>query len=219
MPLRILIADTQPLFRRCLRALIEREPDMEVVGSVRDVDELLDVVASIPCDVVCMDVSLAKVSAIETMRQLRRVAPAAKVVAVTDQVDWHNMRDMVAAGAVGYVSKSSAPDHLFRAIRTGSAVSRYFCEIAKDCVMHLVFAAGTSLSTGAELTPREREVLGLVAAGRTSSEIAASLELTPATVRSYRSAIMRNLNLHSKSELTRYAIRNGVLAAAGAASC
>jgi DNA-binding NarL/FixJ family response regulator len=214
MQLRILLADSQPLFRQCMRALIDQESDLAVAGEACDALELLDLADRVPCDVVCLDVRLARLNGIEATRRLIACHPKLRIIAVTDAAEWEYIRGMVVAGAVGYVSKACGREDLLAAIRGGKREQRYFCRTVTASVMRSVFedpAAAASF----DLTPREREVLKLVAEGNTSVEIASALDLSVATVRSYRTSIMRNLHLRSKVALTRYAIGNGIASGRG----
>ncbi len=207
---RIVLADDHRMFREALGTLLERIADLEIVAEVGDGQELIRSVRQHEPDIVCMDINMPGMDGIEATRQLRGISPRIKVIALSAFADQHFVLDMLSAGAAGYVTKAGAGDELLRAIRAVQVNRTYLCpEVAASLTE--AFRDGPLRSLGVpRLGSRERQVLQLIADGRTSPEIAERLHLAPSTVEVHRRNIMRKLDLHSVAELTKYAIRNGL---------
>ena len=210
MKTRIVLADDHQMFRQALRAMLENEPGIEVVGEASDGIELLRVAqASLP-DVVCIDVGMPNLNGIEATRRLLALHPAIKVIGLSAYNDRDFILDMLKAGASGYVTKNEAGDELLRAIKAVRLNRKYLCPDIADVVMGAMINTQEIKSGAVRLGARERQVLQLVAEGMTSMQIAESIHLSPSTIEVHRRNIMRKLNLHSVAELTKYAIRNGL---------
>ena len=210
MKTRIVLADDHQMFRQALRAMLENEPGIEVVGEASDGIELLRVAqASLP-DVVCIDVGMPNLNGIEATRRLLALHPAIKVIGLSAYNDRDFILDMLKAGASGYVTKNEAGDELLRAIKAVRLNRKYLCPDIADVVMCAMINTQEIKSGAVRLGARERQVLQLVAEGMTSMQIAESIHLSPSTIEVHRRNIMRKLNLHSVAELTKYAIRNGL---------
>ena len=204
MMIRIVIAEDQRLVRELIAALLGREPGMAVVGEANSGSEALRVVDVTHPDVLLLDIGLPDINGIEVARRLRRGPHPIKIIALSMHADPSVVRDMLRAGANGYLVKSAAPAELAQAIRTVMRHALYLSpEIAADAL------DGAAVRT-AQLGQREREVLSLLAAGKRSTDIAAALSISAATVEVHRRNIMRKLDLHSVAELTKYAIRQGL---------
>jgi DNA-binding NarL/FixJ family response regulator len=210
--LRIFLADDHAVVREGLKALISAQPGMTIVGEATDG---LDVCARVPAlrpDVVIMDVSMPGLTGSEATERLRQVCPHVKILALTVHEDKGYIRQLLAAGAAGYVLKRTAPEELIRAIRVVSAGEVYLdSAVAGQVVGGFVRNAATSTTFGASLSEREMEVARLTAAGHSHKEIATRLELSVKTVETYRSRAMEKLGLKSRAELVRYAFQKGWL--------
>lgn len=217
MNLRILLADDHQIFREALRALLEKEPDMEVVAETGNGLEIHRLASEYAPDIVCMDINMPGMNGIEATRRVLAVCPAAKVIALSAFPDHRYVQDMINAGASGYVTKAEAGDELLRAIRTVRRNRVYLCPDVMGAVAGGFGSEPETTWGGAHnptrLGPRERQVLQLVAEGYSSTEIAESLHISPATVEVHRRNIMHKLDLHNVADLTRFAIRTGLVSA------
>jgi DNA-binding NarL/FixJ family response regulator len=211
--IRIFLADDHAVVREGLKALISTQPGMTIVGEASDG---LDVCARVPAlqpDVVIMDVSMPGLTGSEATERLRQECPQVKILALTVHEDKGYIRQLLAAGAAGYVLKRTAPEELIRAIRVVCAGEVYLDSgVAGKVVGGFVRNAGdTGTTFGASLSEREMEIARLTAAGHSHKEIAARLELSVKTVETYRSRAMDKLGLKSRAELVRYAFQKGWL--------
>jgi two-component system response regulator NreC len=212
MVIRILIADDHGVLRAGLRALLKTEPELEVVGEAADGAEALRLAGALRPDIVLMDISMPDCGGIEATRRLRGLLPDVRVLILTVHDDKSMVQEAIQAGAAGYILKRAAESELVNAIQ---AVSR------GDMYVHLPMTralqpAATVLPAASEvavetLTPREIEVLRLIARGHTNRQIAGLLTLSVRTVESHRANLMDKLNLHSRVELVRYAAQHGLL--------
>jgi DNA-binding NarL/FixJ family response regulator len=204
MTIRVVLAEDQRMVREAFGALLSREPDIMVVGQAATGREALAVAEAQHPDVLVLDISLPDVDGIEVARQMRQKHGEVKVLALSMHEDPHFVREMLKAGASGYVDKASALDELPRAIRLVMQEKMYLSpNVTRDAL-----GQGTP---GAAISRRERQVLALLAAGKRSPEIAAQLNISVATVEAHRRNIMRKLGLHTVADLTRYAIREGLV--------
>jgi len=213
MSLRVLLVDDHKLLRESLRYLLNLEGDIEVVGEAGNAKEALDLAAHMHPDIVIMDIGMPGINGIEATRQLIDLVPDVKVIALSGYTDRHFVDEMLNAGASGYISKAAAGDELLKAIRAVERNEPYFCP---DVLMALMTSmrkiqSNEELRIPSILTPREREVLCLLAQGKRSSEIAWELFIAVSTVDVHRRNIMNKLDLHNVAELTQYAIREGLI--------
>jgi DNA-binding NarL/FixJ family response regulator len=211
--LRIFLADDHAVVREGLKALISAQAGMVIVGEAADGLDACARVPELKPDVVVMDVSMPGLTGSEATERLRRECPQVKVLALTVHEDKGYIRQLLAAGAAGYVLKRTAPEELIRAIRVVAAGEVYLDSgVAGKVVGGFVRrAADTDTTFGAALSEREVEVARLTAAGHSHKEIAARLELSVKTVETYRSRAMEKLGLKSRAELVRYAFQKGWL--------
>ncbi len=213
MKLRIMLADDHKMFIESLRIMLEREPDIEVVGVANNGLDTFKLAKQLKPDIVCMDIGMPGMNGIETTRRLVSASPDIKIIALSALADQHYVIEMLEAGASGYVTKAEASDELLRAIRAIRQGRKYVCvEVAAaltDALISRNNDRGSSVTTPA-LGARERQVLQLIAEGNTSVQIAECLHIAPATVEVHRRNIMHKLNLHKVADLTKYAIRNGI---------
>lgn len=212
MSIRVVLVDDHAMLRDGLRAVLEGEPDVEVVGEASTGREALERVRELAPDVVVMDVAMRDLNGVEATRQIRRESPRTRVVGLSTHGDKRYVLGMLDAGASGYVLKVSAYDELRRAIQATSGGKVYLSsEIAGVVLESRGAAVEPEEASGlAALGPREREVLQLLAEGHTSGEIASHLHVSTSTVETHRRNIMRKLNLHSVAELTKFAVREGL---------
>jgi two-component system response regulator NreC len=216
MKIRLLLVDDHAVIRTGLRMLLGNETDVEIVGEAGTGREALEAVRTLDPDVALMDIGLPDISGIEATRSIRASHPRTAVVALTIHEDEEYFFKMLDAGALGYVPKRAAPEELLTAIRAAAKGEVYlFPSLAKllvrDYLTQTRQAGGEPSLDG--LTGREQEVLQYLAEGKTNEEIAAALVISPKTVARHRENLMRKLNLHSRSELVRYAIRKGIIQA------
>ncbi|MCK9986392.1 MAG: hypothetical protein AzoDbin1_02864 [Azoarcus sp.] len=211
----IALADDHRMFLHALRALLEKEPDIDVIGVAGTGDELLALVADKPVDIACVDIGMPAMNGIETTRRLLALRPNLKVIGVSAFSDRQFVLDLLNAGARGYVTKAEAGEELLRAIHTVQLGKTYLCpDVAATVASALLDHTPRDTSTP-RITARERQVLQLIAEGHTSGRIAERLHLAASTVEVHRRNIMRKLDLHSVAELTKYAIRNGLTTISG----
>ncbi len=206
MAIRIVLAEDQRMVREALGALLAREPDIEIIGEAANGREAIARALELRPDVLVLDISLPEVEGIEVARILRLRAPEVKVLALSVHNEPHVVREMLKAGAAGYVDKSSALEELVRAIRLVMQGKLYLSpELTRGTL-----GPGFTGVNNAKLSQRERQVIALLASGKRSLQIAGELSISLATVEAHRRNIMRKLGLHTVAELTRYAIRHGL---------
>ena len=214
MTIRLLLVDDHAVVRLGLHMLFESEADIEIVGEAENAQEALTAVTELNPDVVLMDIGLPDLSGIEATRRIKEKAPGTAIIAMTIHEDREYFFKMLHAGASGYVPKRAAPGELITAIHAVAAGEVYlYPSLAKYLVKdYLAQAAPTgSPNTIDGLTQREQEVLTYLADGAINAEIAEKLVISPKTVARHRENIMRKLNLHSRTELVKYAIRKGII--------
>jgi len=214
MVIRLLLVDDHAVVRTGLRMLLEGEQDMQIVGEADSGSEALNQVSASKPDVVLMDIGLPDLSGIDATRAIKQLSPGTAVVALTIHEDEEYFFQMLDAGASGYVPKRAAPEELLTAIRAAAAGEVYlYPSLAKLLVQDYLVQArhARSESTLDGLTDREQEVLTMLADGASNNEIAERLSISPKTVARHRENIMSKLNLHSRSELVKYAIRKGII--------
>ncbi len=216
MTIRLLLIDDHAVVRTGLRMLLETEPDIEIAGEAGTAAEGMLAAAQLAPDVVLMDIGLPDRSGIEAAREIKSRAPATAVVALTIHEDEEYFFKMLEAGASGYVPKRAAPEELITAIRAAARGEVYlYPSLAKLLVKDYIAqeSSGATARTLDGLTAREQEVLELLAEGAANPEIAERLSISPKTVARHRENIMGKLNLHSRAELVKYAIRKGIIQA------
>ncbi|MBM3769247.1 MAG: response regulator transcription factor [Acidobacteria bacterium] len=207
---RIILADDHTIVRKGLRMILAAQPDMEVVGEASNGNEAVELVKSLEPDVVIMDVNMAELNGIEGARRISEATPKTKILALSMHRDAVYVREMLRAGAKGYLVKDIDDDALIDAVRAVARGDAYLSPAIANSVLDEYRKHVTNPID--LLTPREREVLQLVAEGKTNKEIATHLSLSVYTVEAHRSRLMEKLNLHSTGDLVRFAIRNGFIA-------
>ncbi len=212
MRLRIMLADDHRLFRDGLRTLLSQQSDMEVVGEAVDGPAVLTSARELRPDILLMDISMPGLNGIEATRRVLAEYPAIRIIMLSMHADQRYVSESLRAGALGYVLKDSAIDELLTAIRTVSRGQRFLSGSIASVILeeYVALAKERANSAFSTLSPREREVLQLLAEGRSTKEMAAHLHVSVKTVESHRKQIMDKLNIHSVAELTKYAIREGL---------
>jgi len=204
-----LLADDHRLVRQGIRLILETQDDMEVVGESGDGHDAVEKATALRPDVVVMDVSMPGLNGIEATRRLRDAALPTHVLALSAHRDSMYVREIVRAGAEGYVLKESADTDLFAAIRAVAEGNSYLSpEVAGVLLKDYRKQATHVLDV---LSPREREVLQLIAEGKTNKDIAGQLSLSVYTVDGHRTRIMEKLGLHNVGQLIRFAVKNGIV--------
>ncbi len=216
MKIRLILVDDHEVVRSGLRMLLASEKDIEIVAEAGSAAEAIKVVREHEPTVVLMDIGLPDMSGIEATRAIKERAPETAVVALTIHEDEEYFFRMLEAGASGYVPKRAAPEELIAAIQVAAAGEVYlYPSLAKLLVKD--YLVGDTASRSSEeldgLTDREQEVLAHLADGASNAEIGDTLSISPKTVARHRENIMRKLNLHSRVELVKYAIRKGIIQA------
>ena len=215
MSLRILLADDHRMFADGLASLLDREPDFEVVGTAQDGREAVKAAFALDPDVVVMDLSMPGLSGIEAARQIADRRPGIKILCLSMHRDRQYLQTALEAGASGYVLKDDNPEVMIAAIRCVAGGGIYLCaEMTAAAVSeYRTNLVGHKAAIDPVLTPREREVLQLVAEGLTSQEIAAQLCISERTVATHRQHLSEKLDIKSIAGLTKYAIRHGLTTA------
>jgi two-component system response regulator NreC len=212
--IRLILADDHAVVRSGIRMLLEAQPDIEIVGEVESGREAIEQTRKLRPDVVLMDVQMPEINGIEATQQIKKLAPETAVLALTMHEDDQYFFEMLHSGASGYVPKRAAPDELVTAIRTVARGEIFlYPSLATRLVQdYLKRADGEDEPlVYDDLTPREREVLVLIAEGLTNAEIADKLVISVKTVDRHRENIMRKLNMHNRIDLVKYAIRTGLI--------
>jgi DNA-binding NarL/FixJ family response regulator len=210
---RVLIADDHEVVRKGLRSLLEVEGGLQVVAEAADGREAVEKALAEKPDVVVLDIGMPQMSGLEATRQIVKALSRTEVLILTVYESEELIREVLRAGARGYVLKTDAGRLLLSAVESVSAHKPFFTSRVSELVL-AGFLSGEGRNEAAEpLTPREREVLRLLAQGRSNKEAAAALGIGLKTVETHRMNLMAKLDLHSVVDLVRYAIRNGIIAA------
>ncbi len=205
----VLLVDDHTVVRQGLRALLQAEPDLEIIGEAEDGRQAVLLARKTPPDVVVMDVAMPLVNGLDATRQILRSVPSAKVLVLTSYGDEECAAELMRAGAAGYLIKQTAADELAKAIREvqrGNAffsptIARRLREQCRDA-----FTTGQPARRRSDLTPRETEVLQLIAEGFSNKQIGGQLTISIKTVEKHRQQVMNKLNIHDVAGLTRYAL-------------
>ena len=211
--IRVLLADDHTILRDGIRALLVDQADIEVIGEAEDGLSTVKMAAKLKPDLVIMDIAMPLLNGLEATRQIQRDYPQVKVLILTMHENEEYIRQVLAAGALGYVLKDAAAHDLLgaiRAVQRGEAVlSPAITRLVIEDYLRWgdIRPAGTSNG----LTPREREILQLIAEGYTNKEIAEILSLSVKTIQSHRSNLMSKLDLHDRGELIKYAIQKKII--------
>jgi two-component system response regulator NreC len=209
----IVLADDHRIVRQGLRALLKTEPDFSLVGETGDGLEAVQLAERLQPDVVVLDLMMPGINGLEATRQISDNCPKTHVVILSMHADEAYVLEALRNGAAGYVLKDSSADELVRAVREVVAGRRYLSAPLSERAIEVYVqkAQEAALDPYEKLTNREREVLHLAAEGHSSAEIAERLSVSPRTVETHRANMMRKLDLHSHTDLIRYALRRGII--------
>jgi two-component system, NarL family, response regulator NreC len=213
-PIRILLADDHSILREGLRMLLDRQNEFAVVGDASDGREAVEMAEACAPDVVIMDLAMPGLNGIEATRRITARSPRTAVVILSMHSDESYILRSLKAGARAYLLKDSLKTDLIDAVRAAAQGKSFFSpkvsQVLKEDYVNELEAKG-AVDTWDLLTDREREILQLVAEGKTNKEIAAVLNISPYTIDTHRSHILQKLNLHSAPELILYAVRKGII--------
>jgi len=214
MTIRIIIADDHKIVRDGLRTLIEQEKGLEVVAEAENGRKAIKLAQKLAPNVIIMDVSMPDMNGIEATQRIKADLPSVKVIALSMHSDRRFVLGMLEAGASGYLLKDCAFGELVNAIRQVTTGNTYLSPRIADIVVsgYLNKIPDSSMKAHNILTSREREILQLLAEGSAAKEIASHLNLSIKTVETHRRNIMEKLNMHNIAELTKYAVREGLIA-------
>jgi two-component system response regulator NreC len=212
--IRVLLADDHTILRAGLKMMLNAQPDIEAVGEASDGKQAISEAERLCPDVVIMDITMPECNGIEATRQIKRILPEVRVLVLTMHENEEYLFQTLRAGAAGYMLKEAADTDLISAIRVVSSGRFYLSPSAQSMLVSDYLQrvhTGEERDSYSALTEREREILKLVAEGYTNSQIGERLFISPKTVDTHRTHIMDKLNLHSRAELVKYAMRRGLL--------
>ncbi len=207
--IRVILAEDHVVVRQGFRLILASQPDMEIVGEAGNGRDAVDLAEKLQPDVVVMDVAMPELNGIEATRRLARQSPRSRVLALSMHKDSVYVREILRAGARGYLLKDAIDRDLLAAVRAVASGEGYLSPGVSEAVLtdyrrHVTNPLDL-------LSSREREVLQMIAEGKTNKEIASTLNLSVYTVDAHRGRVMEKLNLHSMGELVRFAMRNGLI--------
>jgi two-component system invasion response regulator UvrY len=205
--IRVLIADDHPVVRRGLRRILEDEAGMEVTGEAENAQETLDLASDKECDVLVLDIEMPGRSGLDVLKELKKRQPKLPVLVLSIHPEEQFAVRVLRAGAVGYLTKESAPEELIKAIRAVQGGGKYIsASVAEELANELERPAGKAPHE--TLSDREFEVLQMIASGKSVSQIAKELSFSVKTISTYRARILAKMGMKTNAELTHYAIEN-----------
>lgn len=211
---KILVADDHGIVRQGLRSLLERQQDMEVVGGAGDGREAVRLAQDLDPHIIVMDIAMPQLNGIDAAEQVLRTSPETKIILLSMYADEEFLTRALTVGVKGYLLKDSAELDLVRAVRAVAAGKSFFSPaiaqaLAEDYVRQL---QSKGLQDSYELlTPREKEIIQLLAEGKSNKEVATVLDVSPYTVETHRMHLMQKLNLHNTAEIVLYAVRKKII--------
>jgi DNA-binding NarL/FixJ family response regulator len=211
MPIKCLIVDDHTLFREGLRRVLESEADIQVIGEARDGAEAIDQAVMLRPDVVLMDIGMPGLSSFEASRRITRELPGRRVIFLTMYEDEEYLLQCLDAGASGYILKDAPAPRLIGAVRDVNAGRKYLSPQVLGKLVDDFRSRSTGLARGSTLTPREREVIKMLAEGNSVRQIAGILGLSVKTIEAHKFNLMRKLNIHNKAQLVTYAIQKKIV--------
>jgi DNA-binding NarL/FixJ family response regulator len=209
--IRILLADDHAVLRAGIRVLLEMQPDLEVVGDASDGAQTLACVRRLRPDVVLMDIGMPGMDGLAATRQVKEISPSTRILILTQHENREYVLPALKVGASGYVLKRSEGDELLNAIRTVHAGGTFLDPTVAGVIAEEVRRGGSGQDPYETLSDREREVLLLLARGKTQKQIGEALFISAKTVDFHRTNLLRKLGLSSRADLTRYAVQRGLL--------
>ena len=214
MKIRILLADDHTILRAGLKMMLYAQPDMEIVGEAQDGRQSMQEAQRLQPDIILMDITMPDMNGIEATKQIKKLLPEIKILILTMHEHDEYIFQALRAGASGYMLKEAADTELISAIHIIQSGQFYLSPTAQSVMVGDYLQrlrTGEDKDSYSSLTEREREILKLVAEGYTNNQIAERLVISPKTVDTHRTHIMDKLNLHSRAELVKYAMRRGLL--------
>jgi DNA-binding NarL/FixJ family response regulator len=208
MPIQVIVADDHQLVRQGLRALLERE-GFGVVGEAANGQEAVQLAEKLHPDVVVMDLAMPVLNGIDAAREIQKISPKSRTILLTMHTDRQYILEGLRGGAKGYVMKTHAANDLVRAIREAARGGTYLSPEISETVIQ-AYQNKTEIPDD-PLSARERQVLQLIAEGKTTKEVAGNLDISVKTAETYRTRIMEKLDIHITAGLVRYAIRRGLV--------
>ncbi len=213
--LKVLLADDHKLLRSGLKLLLQRNPDFVVVGEAADGEQTIQLFQQLEPDLLLLDLSMPKMDGLDCLREIKSRWPGAKVIVLTMHEDENYIKQAMQAGAAAYVHKSAADTDLFKAIEAVQAGQLYLSQQDSNLLLHVLLkqdpASVDHQAPYVLLSPRERDVLRLIAHGYSMAEVAERLSLSIKTVDTYKTRLMEKLGTTRKSELVSYALKYGLL--------
>jgi DNA-binding NarL/FixJ family response regulator len=212
MPVRIVLADDHALVRAGVHGLLESVPSIDVVGEATDGRSALEMVERLRPDVILMDFTMPNLNGLDATRRVIKECPSVRVIMLSMHDDIGHVWQALEAGAAGYLAKDSSREELVLAIQAVARGGSYLSPVVSQRVLQdYVRNGGTGHDEAVQLTPRQREVVQLMAEGHTNVEIAATLGLSVKTVETHRAALMDRLDVHNLAGVVRYAVRSGLV--------
>ena len=210
--IRVLVVDDHAMFREGIRSLLQGQEDVETIGEATDGREAVEMVHQLTPEVVLMDIAMPGMGGLEATRRIHRECPNVKVLVLTQYEDSEYILSIIKAGAKGYIAKTATASELVSAIRTVHKGESFLYPSAATAVVEEYLMRATGEKNEYEhLTDREREILQLVAEGRTNREIADRLFISVKTILRHRTNVMEKLGFHNRTELIKYAISKGLI--------
>ena len=213
---RILLADDHKVVRHGTRALLSKMPEWEIIGEVDNGRDAVSMTEKLRPDIVILDIGMPQLNGLDATRQIKKISPETEVLIFTAHESEELVHDVFDSGARSYIMKTDAADHLIEALKALSEHKHFFTSRISEIVFARYINGNKPLESAPEkgrITDREREIVQLLAEGKSSKEIGAILGISVRTVETHRAAIMKKLGLRSFSELIRYAIRNKIIEA------
>jgi DNA-binding NarL/FixJ family response regulator len=210
--IRVLLADDHKLVRAGIRSLLERMPDMEVVAEASDGHEAIRLVEQNEPQIVLMDLAMPRLNGLEATRHLTRTFPEVRVLILSIYSDEEHVYQALRAGAAGYLLKGAATEELELAIRSVARGETYLSPpVSKPVIMEYIRRTNVGLTSRERLSPRQAQILKLIAEGRTTKQVALELAISVKTVETHRSALMARIGVHDVAGLVRYAVKVGLV--------
>jgi len=209
--INVLIVDDHPVVRRGLWSCLDANPDLKVIGEAVNGEEAITKISELNPDVVLMDIAMPQMDGLEVTERLHKDMPEVKVLILTVQNSRESVLRMIRAGARGYILKDAPPDELVRAIQTVNNGEAFFSPPVARIALNQYVSELDQTDPLSRLSDREREVLVLIASGRSNKEIASALGIGVRTIETHRERIMRKLEIRSVAGLTKFAIANGLV--------
>ncbi|MBM3831191.1 MAG: response regulator transcription factor [Verrucomicrobia bacterium] len=215
--LKILVADDHDVVRAGMKALLEDQPNWQVVAEASTGRQAVDKAKATVPDVAILDVTMPELNGLEAARQIKKLLPHTEILILTVHESEQIAAEVLKVGARGYILKSDAGRELVAAVKAVAAHKNYFtsriAQMVSDSTLKEGAQAIEAEDIGSRLTPREKEIVQLLAEGKSNKEAASALNISVKTVETHRTNIMRKLRFHSVGELVRYAVRNNIVSA------